>query len=379
MYTIFEFAGHEDMSDYMSRIDDLRDIALLSALPQDLAVRNMKHQWTEIAVPVANVTCEPSGGAADWHTTDDITGLPVNSTDILLLRVGDVLQLPTGEQVVVSAINGTASIDVYARGHGSSTGADQGTSNFEAYIVGRGVIQGHAAPAAQNEEPSLQYNYTEIYEDYFEISHSKLASWMIGGDEDMQILDVKLRKQLRNLDRSLIYGLRATDTANKFNTQGGIIEKVTTNSVNASTAALSLDLIYQAVGKCQGAPNMLLMGQTQLRKFAGLLDTKASRVEKLITELGSRPTRVQTPFGDLLVVCDSNMDVAGLGTNDEIYVCNTGLWKVGALNKYRNRQFHAYVTGPDGGSFDGVKLEGEYTNELRNEKGFCRLYGLATS
>ncbi len=230
----------EDLSDVVDTLllnsDDMKFLSFVRNLGSirevfGEGVQAQKHEWFDDEARPVNLAAIASGGAADWDDAADALALPVVTAEIVKLRIGDMLLLPdaAGEVVVVSVINVAAqTIDVVARGHGSTVAAAQGIGALDIQIIGN----------AQNEDsdpidpnyiaPSEVYNYTQITEDVAGVSGTVRRSKTVAGDvHDMSIVK-KLKECLRILNRTLYEGIR-NKTGNRA-TMGGIREFLTGTS-----------------------------------------------------------------------------------------------------------------------------------------------------
>ena len=233
--------------------DDMKFLSLVNFLPKiaDIfgkKVTSQKHEWLDDAARAEQITAIASGSGVDWDTDDDITNLPLVAAQGLKLRIGDVLLLPDagGEIVIVKAIAvaGTT-IDLYARGHGSTAAAAQGTASLTIKIIGNAQIENGDPLSADFTTPTEGYNYTQIFEDVAEVSGTSRRSKYAQGDYLGYSVAKKLKEALKSLNRAMWEGVRNLDTTNKIGTLGGIREFGSDSSNVAG--ALSLAKIYTAM------------------------------------------------------------------------------------------------------------------------------------
>lgn len=156
-----------------------------------------------------------SGGSADWDTTNDITALPVSSTYIDRITVGDVLLLPTGnEVVVVKSIDRTGNtIDLYERGAGDTSGTAQGTSAFTAKIIGNANIEGTVSVEAMAEQTAKLTNYCQIVLESIDLSKEDSDQARKTGRTADTLRQEAMERVMRDLARSAIYGEARVGTA----------------------------------------------------------------------------------------------------------------------------------------------------------------------
>ena len=246
----------EDLSDVIDMLllkdSDLKFLSFVNFLGRirdvfGKRVTAQKHEWLDDAARAVTFTAIASGGGADWDTNSDITDLPVVTAQVTKLRVGDVLLLPGGDEVaIVSVIDVTAqTIDLYARGHGSSTATAQGTSSLTIKIIGNAQAENSDPIGADNTTQSAGVNYTQIFEDVAAVSGTLRRSLVPGGDHlDYQIIK-KLKESLVSLNYAMVEGIVNLDSTNKIGTMGGLREFIS-NTSNVG-GALTLALLYTAL------------------------------------------------------------------------------------------------------------------------------------
>jgi hypothetical protein len=206
-----------------------------------------KHEWLDISARPVEITSGTSGTGALWDSASATEGLPINSAHTAKLREGDIFLLGDGlEQVIVKSVDTAANtVDVYARGHGSTDGAAQGETAFTIKIIGNAQIEDDDPIDAYFQGFTAGYNYTQIFEDVADQSGTIRRSRVSGGDTLDTAIMVKLKELMRQLNRACIYGVRNLDTANKIGTMGGVREFfTTTKNINA---ALTLALLEATV------------------------------------------------------------------------------------------------------------------------------------
>lgn len=246
----------EDLSEVVDILllkdDDMKFLSMIRFLPRirDIFAKKVtaqKHEWLDDAARAVTVAAIASADATDWDTTDDITDLPVVTAEITKLRVGDVLLLPLGDEVViVSSIDVAAqTIDLIARGHGSTTATVQGEAAFSMTIIGNAQSEGADPLTADFTTQTAGFNYTQIFEDVAQITGTVRRSKTVGGDHlDFQIVK-KIKESLKSLNKALIEGIKDLDTTNNIGTMGGLREFITNTS--DVSGALTLAKLYTAV------------------------------------------------------------------------------------------------------------------------------------
>lgn len=246
----------EDLSDVIDVLklkdDDMKFLSMINFLPSikkafGKGVTAQKHEWIDDAARAEVISIVASGDGADWDTTNDITDLPVVTAEIIKLRVGDVLLGDQDEIFIVKVIDIAAqTIDLYARGHGSTTAVVFAhDSSHDLLIIGNAQEEDNDPLTANHTTPVDGVNYTQIFEDVAEITGTVRRSRIVGGDSlDYQIIK-KTKEQMRSLNFAMIEGVKNLDTTNKIGTMGGLREAMT-NTSNVA-AALTKALLYTAI------------------------------------------------------------------------------------------------------------------------------------
>jgi hypothetical protein len=237
----------------MLKDDDMKYLSFVNFLPSIVKafgkkVTAQKHEWLDDASRAEVISVQASGDGADWDTTNDITDLPVATVEVKKLRIGDVLLAAVTDEVfLVSAIDVAAqTIDLYARGHGSTTATVlDHASAHELTIIGNAQIENADPLDADHTSQTEGLNYTQIFEDVAEVTGTIGRSKMANGDElDFQVIK-KTKEMLKSLNKSLIEGIKNLDATNKIATMGGLREFITnTSNVNG---ALTIANLYTAV------------------------------------------------------------------------------------------------------------------------------------
>lgn len=144
-----------------------------------------------------------------WDSTSDTTALAI--TDVSNISVGDIL-LVGSEIVVVSAVNGTSSVDVYERGAGDTSGAAHGTSGT-GKIIGNAHLEGVVDARAMAEGTGLLTNYCQIVEEVVDLSKEDSdQARKIGMTADVLKAEA-MERVMRDLARTAIYGVARAGTA----------------------------------------------------------------------------------------------------------------------------------------------------------------------
>lgn len=374
----------EDLSSVVDMLlltdDDMRFLSMVNFLPKisnlfGRKVTSQKHEWLDDAARSESITIPTGVDGAGWDTTDDITALPMTAAEGLKLRIGDVLLLDQDEIVLVKAIAvaGTT-IDLYARGHGSTTAAVMAhNSTHTVEIIGNAQVENADPLSADYTTPTEAYNYTQIFEDVAEVTGTVRRSKFAQGDYLDYSVIKKLKEVLKSLNYALVEGVKNLDTTNKIGTLGGLREFASTQVSNVGSTALTLDLLYAAIIVHVDAGNFpsaihaspKIMGDIE-QLFAGNVRQKTSETKVNIS------VAVVSMMGyDVELHMDRHVRTT------EFLIIDYNRVAYGPLEggEYESGAFSAYpIWNKRNGKQIATQVLGEYTARGSN-KGVTRAYG----
>jgi hypothetical protein len=332
-----------------------------------------KHEWLDISARPVEVTSGTSGTGVLWDSASATADLPINSSHTAKLREGDILLLGDGlEQVIVKSVDTAANtIDVYARGHGSTDGAAQGETAFTIKIIGNAQIEDDDPIDAYFQGFTAGYNYTQIFEDVADQSGTIRRSRVSGGDTLDTAIMVKLKELMRQLNRACIYGVRNLDTTNKIGTMGGVREFfTTTKNINA---ALTLALLEATVVEAIDAG----CNPTAIHASPEII----SKISQLFVGNVRYQTTDRRAGLSVAVVNMSGLDIMLLPDRDvpsgEMLLVDHDRVFLGALNGNESGDWAVYETMNKNLKQWEKQVGGEFTMEVRSPAGAgVRAYGI---
>lgn len=371
----------EDLSDVVDTLllntDDLRMCSYVSNLRSISEVFGdkvtaQKHEWFDDEARPMTFLSGTSGAGLLWDSATATTDLPINSAYTAKLRVGDMFLLGDKAEVVrIASINVSANtVTVTARGHGSSSGAAQGTDAFNMYYIGNAQDEDSDPITANYQAPTARYNYTQIFEDVASVSGTIRRSKTVAGDILDNSIVKKLKELLKGLNVALVEGLR--DKSGNVATMGGIREFGSTTSniggaltianfYTALVAHIDAGLFPHAIHACAD-----VIGDIE-QLFNTGVRTKPSETK------GGQSINVITAMGyniELHVDRDSR--------SGEFLILDYNRIAYGPLagGKYEDGSFASYpLWDKNHGKETAVEVLGEYT--LRVSNGGCtRAYGI---
>ena len=164
----FDIRTPEDLSGVIDTLllndKDMRMLSFVNFLKSNAVVTNTKHEFIDDSARIVETTA----GAA-WNSTD-LVDLDIASADITQIRVGDQLVTPANEMVVVKSVDTSANtVDVYARGHGSTSPATVLNAGV-LKIVGNAQIEDGDPIDSNAVSQSEVFNYTQIFDEVILLS-----------------------------------------------------------------------------------------------------------------------------------------------------------------------------------------------------------------
>lgn len=354
-----------DLSEVLATIllDDT-DVLSTLGISGEVATQT-KHSWVEDALN--GTTVLQSGGTAAQMALGTTSGTVIrfSSSQIGRITAGTLLKNRLSgktEVIQVTAVSGTSA--TVTRGYGA-TSAQTHAAAATWDIIANPRPQGMAGPADESTARTLAHNFTQIFSKGVKITGTAQAIEHAGVNaEDAYQIDMRLRELKRELDRSVIMGVRAgADVgATTYGTMGGLIDYIGfigAGNVNGTAETLTpsvLNAMAKQVFDDGGTPTHVIVGGVQKQKISqfdqeyrrSTLDSRRAgyTVEEFVTDLGV----------NLTVVVDRWVP------NDVALVIDASRVKIMPL---RTRAFTLEKLAKTGDS-DDWQIVGEYTMEVRN-------------
>ena len=377
-------AGKQLSYDYQNDIRDLGDAfemviqksPVLSTLIRVQGVAtNTKHERLEDVVSKVQWSIKE----ANAYTAGDGA---IELTSNVGVKVGDILEfeLASGAlgtlQAKVTAVNAngeTISISVY---DGSDQNMAAGTI---VNLLSRPKNEATDPSPDNGYEPSVEYNYTQIFDRTAKVSKTsvEVPKYGIGGalnyQVERQLLDIAYE-----MNSTMLRSARVQRSPSEAGTMGGImwfLKEATGNSVDASGGAITMTMINNAVeiAKSNGADgiSMILCHPTQARKISAFNQSGNNPVvQRTDTATGSYVTTFVSDQGDVMtIVADRNF------AKNEVALLDPS--KV-ALVPLQNRAFFDEDATPNGADYIARRVLGEYTLQVKNAaESHAYIYDLA--
>lgn len=322
-----------------------------------------KYEWLEDTYDARSTTANDT----DLASNSTVTTFTV--ADGTVGHVGDVLQMDS-EYMWLSAISGNDWTVTRAFGGTQSTHAATSTI----YIRTNARIEGADASDSPYTAPTSNYNYSQILQATIEISRSNalIKQYGIENVVDREI-DKKMDVLMMDLNRALYHGQRKAGSSSTPRSFGGLGAFITTNITNASSAALTREMLDNEFQNCfdnGGFPDLILCNSWAQRKINSFFESSV-RTERDETRGGIIINKILSPFGWYAdVILDRH--------------CPTNyLWML-------DRKYVGYITidpftyeelGKVGDTADRGygQIVGEYGLVVMYEKAHSAIYGFSTT
>jgi hypothetical protein len=353
-----------DLSEVLSSIL-LDDTDVLSTLGINGSASQTKHQWVEDRLNATTVL--QSGGTSAQMALGTTTGTVIrfSASHVSRITAGTLLKNTLSGKTEVIMVTGVSSTSAtVTRGYGA-TSAQTHAAAATWDIIANARPQGMAGPKDESTTRALKYNFTQIFSKGVRITGTAQAIDHAGvSKEDSYQIDLRLRELKRELDRTVIMGVRAGADVDgsTYGTMGGLIDYVGfigAGNVNGTAETMTpsvLNAMAKQVYDDGGMPSHVLVGGLQKQKIStfdqefrrSTFDTRRAgyTVEQFVTDLGVNLTVVVDRWipDDVALVIDSS--------------------KI-AIMPLQGRAFFLEKLAKVGDSNDW-QIVGEYTMEVRN-------------
>lgn len=348
-----------------------RDMSLLSMinfLPKGLTVQNEKHEWRDDAMPPETFTAQGTTGAT-WDSSSATTSMPVVTAQITKLKVGDVLELPSGEHTVVDSINVSGqTIALAKRGWGGTTAAAQGTSVITIKIIGNAQIDGSDPQAETYYAPTAMYNYVQVFEDVLAVSGKVMRSKISRESERARQRAIKLKRLMSQLNFAIINGSREK-YLDRSTFQG--LRNASSSTYNVS-GALTVAKVYAMVIQmvtAGGSPTAIHGSATGISRIEQLM---ATYVTSGPAEFNAKLTVKKLS----MLGMDIELHVDKHILDTEFLVLDYGRLRIGTMDSDEAKGSFTAYTITENGKQIKEQIAGYYTFEQKQQAASCvRAYG----
>lgn len=356
--------GREDLSDVVSVLAQRETPFLDMVMDNSLAATFRKHEW--INTRLVGFKDNLNGAVTNVATTITVYGAYQGAG--VKYVVGTVLRIDD-EYLTVTAVNSATSLNV-ARGFGGTAAAAH-NNGAPVEIVAKPKSEGHTSSDDDSEVGGRDYNLTQIFYRRLSLSGTAQAIDVVSNENQMTVqVQRKMRELLKELERSLILGLRTQDVSGDNRTMGGLAQFMT--QADSSGGALTTTKIDAAIIKLleNGAePDILLVSNAQKNKLNNMKEARVTGAHRQQEHMIDNLVDMYHSDAGPLKIVRSN-DVLPW----EVFVLDTSKIKVCPLQGRRFAMEKLAKTG----DADNAQILGEYTCEIRNPEAHFKITGLTT-
>tara|TARA_B100000287_G_scaffold399358_1_gene417553 strand:- start:30148 stop:31332 length:1185 start_codon:yes stop_codon:yes gene_type:complete len=202
----------------------------------------------------------------------------------------------TGENLLCTADADTSANTVaISRGFGGST-ASAVADNEVLSIAGFADQEGGTAPTAISFDPTVDYNYTQIFKTAVQVTGTLQNTYLRTGDKEQEQLTKALKLHMGDIERAFFFGTRGIangSTASPTRSTGGLISSITNITDCASATATTNKMTEKEFDKFL-IEDIFAYGSNEKIAFAG------PRVITNMMEVGKnrwQPTQVDNAYG----------------------------------------------------------------------------------
>lgn len=354
----------EDVADLIGMISPYETPLLDSLGDAPRPATNVLHEWLEDSLSpntvVSSSVVASNGTAVGIHVAGQSVGL--------YLQAGMVLKnTTTGEYIQISST--TANTLVITRGFGGSTAATiQIGDNL--FVISDAALEGADVSVDTSRPRTRRTNYTQIFKKDIIVSGTVQAVNMLGNisnEFDYQKMK-KAREIARDLEKAVINGISSANslgTASATRTFRGIWASLTTNSTSLGT--ITPDLLDTAIQGAwgQGAVDLdIIVCDPTWKRAIDAFNVTRVQVDQTTDTYRRRTSFYESTFGSQMVLMSRWMP------NRSLMVLSSQRCRVTPLS---GRSFAYSDVARTGDSQKGMLL-GEYTVEVVNEEGMCKVF-----
>lgn len=319
-----------------------------------------KHEWDEDELNPVTVAASAAGGVNAASTV-----LLLSASENGRVTAGTLLrdQLSGKSEVMIVTARSGVSATVTRGYGGSSAEAHADAATYD--IVANARPEGMAGPKDESVVRTRPFNYTQIFSKGVRLTGTAIAIKHNGiASEDSYQIDKRLRELMRELDRTVIMGVRsgARVTDGTYGTMGGLIDYIVniasgnTNSTAETLTPSVINAMNKQVWDDGGEADIIVVGGKQKQKISSFdkeyrrttLDSRRAgfTVEEFVTDLGNT----------LRVVVDRWMPVDACLVLDSSRI---------SIKPLQTRGFFLEQLAKTG-DFSPWQIVGEYTLQIKN-------------
>lgn len=343
----------------------MNDTGVLGVMPVGSPTQDTTHYWNEIALNSGTVTVDGTG----YNSAS--TSPSLASGHGARLRVGALLKnLAGGDQnpEVVQVTNIAGDALTVVRAYGGTTAV---TATFAANavltIIGQPLQEGSDIQNDVTQVPSVNSNYTEIFERSILITRNQMKRPMAAiADMLVQSIHDRTMELKRELENSVIHSRQSASAGSDtvYRTFAGLLQLITqTTALGATFQYTHFNTMVKNIvdaGAADDISRLVLVAPTKVRQYISTFDASNRRLVESDRRAGYYVEQLVSDLGVVVDVVTSN------------YLGNSTPWRSilvdagrTALIPFQDDTFKLMAAQD---WVDGVKRRvlGEWTVELRN-------------
>lgn len=265
--------------------------ALLSMTDSE-ATDDPKFNHFRDEMPDRTFTVDNTGGynaatATLQLTSGDKVGYVIVGTVLVNSRTGEVMR------ATANGDTGAYQVTVTRNVGGTALTINDGDTFF---VAGHASTEAANAPSALSWDPTLDYNYTQIFRQAAEVSNTLKATYLRTGNKEDEAVTKALKLHMSDIERAMFFGKRAEvngSTSQPLRYTGGLNTFITSNVTDINTyttpGAMSEDEFDQLL-----IETIFAYGSKQKIAFVG------ARIASLLQKIGKarwQPTIIDGGYG----------------------------------------------------------------------------------
>jgi hypothetical protein len=204
-----------------------------------------------------------------------------------------IVNVDTGEVMRATAAPSSNAIAVERNIGGTSY---QIADDANLIIGGFADTEGGSAPVAISFDPTMDFNYTQIFKSSVQVTGTLQNTYLRTGDKEQEQLTKALKMHMSDIERAMFFGKRAEvngSTASPLRFTGGLRNSITTVTDGASYGASSNVITEKEFDRLL-IENIFAYGGSEKVAFCG------ARVISNLMEIGKnrwQPTQIDNAYG----------------------------------------------------------------------------------
>lgn len=241
--------------DYQNDIRDLNDVftQLQTNFPSLLQLVSIGRQASNTKIEWLEDTLSPFQTTISSFTTDgDGVGVVLASTKGL--RVGSILRFTTSadvtrdEVVKVTAIANDTNITI-SREYGGTTAVTLAAGD-KVFLISTPKEEGSEAVATGGQEPTVNHNFTQIFEDTAKVTRTQMQTTYyglgVGKALEYQIKN-KMTDLMWQLNNQLIFGRKVERSNSEKGSTGGILQFMESGNIDNTGGTISETILNNLI------------------------------------------------------------------------------------------------------------------------------------